>query len=113
MRLWLWLFAPIVSALAITVLLVALPSSYLDAHHPGRSERLRRRIEGAFLIIVGIVLAIPGIPGPGIVFIVLGVTFLFAPERGFAVSERHQHMVHRINRLRAWFRRPPLRFHQP
>ena len=113
MRLWPWLFAPIVSVLAIMVLLVALPSSYLDEHHPGRTERLRRRIEGVFLIVLGIVLAIPGIPGPGIVFVVLGLTFLFAPERGFAVSERHKRMVERINRLRAFFRRPPLRPHHP
>ena len=113
MRVWPWVLAPIVSALAIVVLLVALPSSYLDAHHPGRTERLRRRIEGAFLIMVGVVLAIPGVPGPGILFVILGLTFLFAPERGFAVSDRHQRTVERINRLRAFFHRPPLRLRHP
>jgi hypothetical protein len=113
MRFWPWIFAPMVSALAIMVLLVVLPSSYLDARPSDRTERLRRRLEGVFLIIAGIVLAIPGIPGPGIILVVLGLTFLMAPERGFAVPERHRRMVERINRLRAFFRRPPLRLHHP
>jgi hypothetical protein len=113
MHLWLWLLAPVVSALAIMVLLVALPASFLDSHHFDRAVRRRHRIEGACLIIAGVVLAIPGVPGPGVALVVLGLLLLATPERGIAVAERHKRIVGPINRLRALFRRPPLWPHHP
>jgi hypothetical protein len=114
MRLWPWIFAPLVSAMAVMLLLVALPSSFLDAQHRGRGERLRRRIEGAFFVILGAIMAIPGVPGPGVVLIVMGLALLFAPERRFAAQpEKHRRMFEFINRLRVRFGRPPLRFHHP
>lgn len=91
------------------VLVVALPASFLEAHDPDRGGRLRHRIEGAFLIILGIVLALPGIPGPGIALVLFGLLLIFAPERGIAAAGRYKRTVAQINRLRVLFRRPPFR----
>lgn len=111
MRVWPWLLASVLSAIAAIVLLVALPASLLEPKQD-RGARLRRTIEGVLLIIVGAVLAIPGVPGPGIMLIVLGLALVFVPEK-HAARDGHRRMFGYINRLRAWFCRPPLRIDHP
>jgi hypothetical protein len=50
--------------------------------------RLCRIIFGIALLVLGLVLSLPGIPGPGIVFIVLG----------FGILSHHFHWAEKIHR---------------
>jgi len=53
--------------------------------------RMGRIVLGAVLLLIGLVLALPGVPGPGVVVIFLGLTLL-------------SHEFHWARRLRDWMR---------
>ena len=113
MALLTWILAPLVSALAVLALLIVVPASFLEHPH-ARGERLRRRIEGSFLVVLGTVIA-PGVFAAGLVLIALGLTLLLVPgrERLERDLDRHRRTLGALNRLRARFHRPPMRLHHP
>jgi hypothetical protein len=67
---------------------------------------------GGFLVILGIILALPGVPGQGILTILIGLMFLDIPGK----RRMEQRLValprvsSAINRLRRRFGRPELEF---
>lgn len=127
---WLWsgtLFvvtfvATFAASLAIVgVLLVKLPATYfLDRHEPALwidqhpavrwSGIILKNALGIALIALGLLLSLPGIPGQGLLTILLGVMLLDFPgkrrlERRLIGMPR---VLDRVNRLRARFGKPPL-----
>jgi hypothetical protein len=96
-----------------------LPSDYLrdEAAKPSRHSpvpaaliRAVRNVGGVVLIAVGLVLAIPGVPGPGLLVALSGFLLLNLP--GKRRLERkvlgRPFVLSRVNRVRTRFRKPPL-----
>lgn len=101
-------------------LLVRLPADYFCDSSPrdfwiGRHPVIRRtglvvkNLFGAVLVALGVILALPGVPGPGILTILIGVMFLDFP--GKRRLERwligQPTILERINRLRRRYGKPP------
>ena len=109
------------SLLVVSLLLVTLPPTYFQDDHPrdfwpNRHPALRlagqiaKNVVGFVLLVVGIILALPGVPGQGILTLLIGVMLLeFPGKRRFerAIVGR-PHILAAINRLRQRFRKPPL-----
>jgi hypothetical protein len=69
-----------------------------------------KNLAGVVLVLLGILMAIPGVPGQGLLTALIGITLLSFPgkrriERRFVRLPR---LLGGINRLRARFDRPPL-----
>ena len=69
-----------------------------------------RNVGGGLLVLLGLVMALPGIPGQGVLTMIVGLTLIdFPGKRGL---ERRligrPHILRAINRLRTRFGRPPL-----
>jgi hypothetical protein len=96
-----------------------LPADYFSTPRPAfwadrhplvqRAGRLLKNIVGAVLVFAGIILSLPGIPGPGIATVLVGVLLLDVPEK----RRWEQWLIHRrfvrrtINQWRWRFGRPP------
>jgi hypothetical protein len=67
---------------------------------------------GLLLLLLGAVMALPGIPGQGVLTMIIGLTLLdFPGKRGLEGRiVRQPWVLQAINRLRARFDRPPLEF---
>jgi hypothetical protein len=69
-----------------------------------------KNVLGIFLVLLGIVLSLPGVPGQGILTILLGLMMLDIP----GMRPLEAHIIRRpailaaINRLRTKYQRPPL-----
>ena len=109
-------------SIAITVVvLIKLPATYFKAEH-GREfwvERhpvmrwgglVMKNLLGAFLVLLGIVLSLPGVPGQGLLTILLGVMLLdFPGKRGLELKlVSRPKILYTINRIRHRFDKPPL-----
>jgi hypothetical protein len=107
------------TALALLVL-VQLPATYfmhprrrfMQGNHPllRASGILAKNLLGAVLIVAGIALALPGVPGPGTVTLLVGLALLDFPgkqtlERRFI---RQPRVLAAVNALRRRFSAPPL-----
>jgi hypothetical protein len=69
-----------------------------------------KNLAGVLLVLLGLIMAIPGVPGQGLLTAVIGLTLVSFPgkrdvERRFV---RLPMLLRGINRLRARFARPPL-----
>lgn len=109
-------------SIAITiVVLIKLPATYFKAEH-GRefwverhpalrwSGLIGKNLLGAFLVLLGVVMSLPGVPGQGVLTILLGVMLLdFPGKRALELKLVSRPKVLRtINRIRHRFDRPPL-----
>jgi hypothetical protein len=118
--LWLGIGISIVLAVGSVALVAAVvvnwPADHFKHHAPaGQPARhvlalIGRNLAGVVLIALGLVMAVPGIPGQGILTMIVGLTLIdFPGKRGL---ERRligrPHILRAINRLRARFHRPPL-----
>ena len=122
----LWLGVGISAVLAVgsialvAVVVVHWPRRSLQAALPGGAGARReprhvlvaigKNAGGVLLVLLGLVMALPGIPGQGILTMIVGLTMIdFPGKRGL---ERRligrPHILHAINRLRARFGRAPL-----
>ncbi len=116
----LYLLVFIASLVAFVVLIVLLPPRYFVERSNWVLDKQRplvrwlgiigKNMLGVAIILLGIGLSLPGIPGQGILTILIGVMLLDIPgKRRLARSVvRRPHMLRPMNRLRAWFGRPPL-----
>jgi hypothetical protein len=104
-------------ALATAVIVAWPPTRF--THGPLPSERhpviralglVAKNIAGAILLLLGFVMALPGIPGQGVLTMIIGLTLVdFPGKRGIERRIlRHRRVLDAINRLRARFHRPPL-----
>lgn len=111
----------ILSFLAIGIVMVKIPPHYFSPHHerdfmPDSPWLVRwgaviaKNVAGVILIIIGIILSLPGVPGQGILTILLGLIFLDIPGKRpleARIIERPT-VLAAINKLRAKYDKPPL-----
>lgn len=111
-----------VGGVALVSFLVAmLPATYFcdGCPRPLRAERhpilrwtgrVLKNIAGAAAVLLGLMLSLPGIPGPGLLLILVGLTLLDVPGKRRLerkLVERPK-VLHALNALRKCFGRPPL-----
>ena len=106
---------------AIAIVMVKIPKNYFSSHYkrdflPGSSFVVRwgaviaKNIFGVFLIILGIALSLPGVPGQGILTILLGLIMLDIPGKRPLEARiiKRPAVLAAINKLRAKYDKPPL-----
>ncbi|MHB8974388.1 MAG: hypothetical protein ACYC3X_27115 [Pirellulaceae bacterium] len=111
------------SIVTITVLLVNLPATYfLDSHerqlwidrHPviRWTGLVLKNLLGLFLVLIGGILSVPGVPGQGLLTILLGFVLLDFPGKRHLERKllSRPHVRAKVDRLRAHFGRKPLVF---
>lgn len=109
----------VLSVLVFCGLILALPPRYfaedrdlwIDRHPVIRWLGLAgKNLLGLAIIALGVLLSLPGIPGQGLLTIAVGVMLLNLPGKKRLIWHlvRRPGVLGRLNRLRAWFGRPPL-----
>ena len=97
------------------ILFVRLPDDYLIRFSVGREKDsvppAGKRILGAGIFLLGLVLSIPGIPGPGFILVGIGLVLMgvVQPKTYVGFLLRHPSVLDRVNDLRHRFGRLPLR----
>src|SRR5882757_2000422 len=82
----------VISTGVVAIVLVKLPANYFSATHareflPNSSWHVRwgalivKNVIGVLLILIGIVMSLPGVPGPGVVTILLGLVMMDIPGK--------------------------------
>jgi hypothetical protein len=117
----LFLVSLAVSFAAIAIVMVRVPPTYFSVHHrreflPDRvwyvrySAVIAKNVLGVFLVLLGIVLSLPGVPGQGILTILLGLTMLDIPGKRPLEAKIIQRptVLAAVNKLRSRYGRPPL-----
>ena len=110
-----WVLLTAGSLAIVLWIALALPEDYFEVDQPPLTSwtaaRLARNGTGIVLILVGAVLSIPGVPGQGVLTILVGLLLVDFPsrqrlERALA---RRPGVLPALNRLRVRFDRAPLR----
>jgi hypothetical protein len=117
----LFVFSLAASTLAIGVVMVKIPANYFSPHYsqdflPGKPFLVRwgamilKNAVGVLLILLGLALSLPGVPGQGILTILLGLIMLDIPGKRplEAVIIKRPAVLSAINKLRARYDKPPL-----
>lgn len=110
-----------ISFAAIVIVMVKIPQNYFSSHYqqdflPGRPWIVRwgavilKNLLGVFLILLGLALSLPGVPGQGIITILLGLIMLDIPGKRPLEARiiKRPRVLLAINKLRARFGKPPL-----
>lgn len=105
----------------VSLMLVRIPATYfhsshdralwVDRHKAVRwSGMLMKNLIGVVLIVLGIVMSLPGVPGQGILTILLGLMLLDVPGKRSWEQKlvRRPKVLQTINHLRGKFGKPPL-----
>jgi len=105
----------------VSLILVKLPADYFsknrktkfwDGPHPAlhAAKVIGKNLLGIVLVALGVVLSLPGVPGQGLLTILLGVMLLDFPGRHRLEQKllSKPRIVNTINRLRGRFGKPPL-----
>lgn len=117
----LFVFSLVISFAAIALVMVKIPANYFSPnYHPefmnGKPFLVRwgavilKNVLGVFLIALGIILSLPGIPGQGLLTILLGLIMVDIPGKRPLEARIVQRPTIQaaINKLRARFEKPPL-----
>ena len=110
-----------VSIGVVSLLLVKLPATYFQQSHVrefwvDRHPSIRwagligKDVIGVVLVVLGVLMSIPGVPGQGILTILLGIMLLDFPGKRrleYTLVSRPR-VLETINRLRHRFSKPPL-----
>jgi hypothetical protein len=113
----------VLSNLVLIGLVVGLPATFFcgPPRQPAgqslgaRSRQILKNVAGVIIVLVGFPMALPGVPGPGIVVMLVGLMLIdFPGKRKFqrAILGRPG-ILSNVNRLRARFGRPPFVLDQP
>jgi len=110
----------VVSYVVVSIVLVKLPANYFHSdyeHHlmPNSHPILRsvviglKNILGVVLILTGIVLSLPGVPGPGLLTIFIGVMLTDIPGKRVLEAKMigRPAVLSAVNKLRARYEKPP------
>ncbi|MFZ1702022.1 MAG: hypothetical protein WBO10_11600 [Pyrinomonadaceae bacterium] len=110
-----------ISFLAIGVVLVKIPANYFSSHYkqdflPGSHWSVRwgavilKNIFGLFLIVLGILLSLPGVPGQGVLTILLGLIMIDIPGKRPIEARiiKRPTVLSAANNLRERYGKPPL-----
>ena len=106
---------------AIAFVMVKIPENYFSSHYerdflPNSPFLVRwgavilKNLLGVILIIIGIILSLPGVPGQGLLTILLGLIMLDIPGKRPLEAKIIQRpaILNTINNLRAKYNKPPL-----
>nr|ALS89583.1 PMP-22/EMP/MP20/Claudin tight junction [uncultured bacterium] len=109
------------SFIVLAVVMVKIPENYFSSHYqqdfmPNSRFLVRwgvviaKNLLGVFLVILGIILSLPGVPGQGLLTILLGLIMLDIPGKRPLEARIIKRPTIRaaINNLRARFNKPPL-----
>jgi hypothetical protein len=110
-----------VSFVSVSFVLVRLPENYFHSdyeHHflPESRPVIRtaglivKNVIGVFLIILGIILAIPGVPGPGFLTFFIGIILTDIPGKRVLEAKiiNRPSIYSTVNKLRSKYNKPPL-----
>lgn len=110
-----------ISIIAIAIVMVKIPANYFSSHYkqdflPDSPWLVRwsaviiKNIFGLILIALGIVLSLPGVPGQGILTILLGLIMLDIPGKRPIEAKIIQRpaVLAAVNNLRAKYDKPAL-----
>ncbi len=116
-----FLFSFTISALAVGIVMVKIPANYFSSHYvqdfmPGKPWLVRwgatilKNLLGVFLILLGLVLSLPGVPGQGILTILLGLIMMDIPGKRPLEARiiKRPAVLSAVNKLRARYNKPPL-----
>ncbi len=116
-----FLFSFTISLLAVGIVMVKIPADYFSSTYkqdflPNSSFLVRwgaviaKNILGVFLIILGILLSLPGVPGQGILTILLGLIMIDIPGKRPLEARiiKRPKVLNAINQLRAKYNKEPL-----
>ena len=69
-----------------------------------------KNIAGYLIVLLGIIMALPGVPGQGVLLILIGLTLVNFPGKRRIERRliRRPAVLRVVNRLRAWFGHPAL-----
>ncbi|MER3431762.1 MAG: hypothetical protein C4325_03765 [Blastocatellia bacterium] len=117
----LFLLSLAISFASIAIVMVKIPANYFSSHYerdflPDSPWLVRwgavilKNLLGVVLIIIGIILSLPGVPGQGILTILLGLIMLDIPGKRPLEARIIQRpaVLAAINRLRARYGKEPL-----
>ena len=117
----LFLASLLFSFLAIGIVMVKIPENYFSTHYqqdfmPDSPWVVRwgaviaKNIFGVILVLIGIVLSLPGVPGQGILTILLGLIMLDIPGKRPIEARiiKRPTILAAVNDLRARYNKPPL-----
>lgn len=110
-----------ISLAIVSIIMVKIPPDYFKEDRPrdlwaGRSSAVRilgavvKNVLGVLLVALGIIMSIPGVPGQGILTILLGIMLLDFPGKRrleYKLVSRPQ-VLKTINKLRHRFGKPSL-----
>lgn len=109
------------SFLAIAIVMIKIPANYFSSHYvqdflPGSPWIVRwgavlaKNLFGLFLVGLGIILSLPGVPGQGILTILLGLIMLDIPGKRplEAWIIKRPTVLATVNNFRARYKKPPL-----
>lgn len=109
------------SIAAIAIVMVKIPANYFSSHYqqdflPNSPWLVRwgavlaKNIFGVFLILLGIVLSLPGVPGQGVLTILLGLIMVDIPGKRPLEAKiiKRPTILAAVNDLRAKYNKPPL-----
>jgi len=114
--------AVVVTAIASALMIILIPRGFLTSLESkkkpdgkkGLIKRIARNVVGWILVVVGLVLSLPGIPGPGILVLLIGLFLIDFP--GKAKLQRKilssPAVTRPANRLRRLFGKAPLELPQ-
>jgi hypothetical protein len=105
----------------VSFILVKIPSDYFKKTRKTQfwagpnpalhaAKVIGKNILGVFLVVLGIILSIPGVPGQGLLTILLGIVLVDFPGKRHLERKLlgRQEIVKTIDRLRKKFDKPPL-----
>ena len=105
----------------VSLILVKLPADHFSKNRKTKfwsgsnpalhaAKVIGKNALGVFLVLLGIVLSLPGVPGQGLLTILLGIMLLDFPGRERLEQKllSKPSIVNTINRLRGRFGKPPL-----
>jgi hypothetical protein len=111
----------LLSVAAGMIVMLGLPSDYFvrsqaRPESPRRHPALRivlvgaKNLLGGVLLLLGLVMAVPLVPGPGLLFILLGIGLLDFPGKRLLERRllRFPRVLASVNALRSRFGRPPI-----
>ena len=69
-----------------------------------------KNLAGYLIVLLGVIMALPGVPGQGVLLIMIGLSLLNFPGKRRLEQRliRRQSVLRVVNRLRAWFGHPRL-----
>lgn len=117
----LFLVSLALSFAAIAIVMVKIPANYFSSHYkqdflPDSSWLVRwgaviaKNIAGLILIVLGIILSLPGVPGQGILTILLGLIMIDIPGKRPLEAKiiKRPAVLTAVNNLRSRYNKPPL-----